>query len=42
LIAVQVAISDKGADPAKHVWRMRIVVDRSGDGYKVSNVQFVP
>ncbi|MBB3600373.1 Mce-associated membrane protein [Mycolicibacterium sp. BK556] len=42
LIAVQVAISNKGADPTKHGWRMRIVVDRSGDIYKISSVQFVP
>ena len=35
LVAVQVAISNKGADPTRHGWRMRIVVDRNGDSYKI-------
>jgi Mce-associated membrane protein len=43
LVAVTVTTSNAGApqtDP--HAWRMRISVQRVGEGTKVSNVEFVP
>lgn len=43
LVAVQVATSNVGAsDQPLRGWRMRIDVQKTGDGAKVSNVQFVP
>jgi Mce-associated membrane protein len=43
LVAVSVKTSTAGAaEPQPHAWRMRISVERVGDGAKVSNVEFVP
>lgn len=43
LVAVTVKTSNAGAqEQAPRLWRMRIGVQRVGDGAKVSNVEFVP
>jgi Mce-associated membrane protein len=43
LVAVHVTTSNVGAtDQPPRAWRMRIDVQKTGDGAKVSNVQFVP
>ncbi len=43
LVAVSVKTSTAGAaEPQPRAWRMRISVERVGDGAKVSNVEFVP
>ena len=43
LVAVSVKTSNIGAaDQEPRAWRMRISVQKSGDGAKVSNVAFVP
>jgi Mce-associated membrane protein len=44
LIAVAVKTSMAAAPPDQEPrrWRMRLTVDKSGDGAKVSNVEFVP
>ncbi|MFZ1164928.1 Mce protein [Mycobacterium sp.] len=44
LVAVSVKTSMAAAPPDQEPrrWRMRLTVDRTGDGAKVSNVEFVP
>ncbi len=43
LVAVTVETSNAGApDQDPRAWRMRILVEKVGDGAKVSNVEFVP
>jgi Mce-associated membrane protein len=44
LVAVAVKTSMAGAPPDQEPrrWRMRLTVDKTGDGAKVSNVEFVP
>ncbi|MUM04810.1 hypothetical protein B5P44_08445 [Mycobacterium sp. CBMA 213] len=44
LVAVEVKTATNGAPPPQQArnWRMRISVQKVGDGAKVSNVQFVP
>jgi Mce-associated membrane protein len=43
LVAVAVKTSVAGTDePHPRSWRMRIIVEKVGDGTKVSNVEFVP
>lgn len=43
LVAVTVSTSIAGvAEQQPRAWRMRIAVQRAGDGAKVSNVEFVP
>jgi Mce-associated membrane protein len=43
LVAVSVHTSNAGAtDQPLRLWRMRISVQKAGDGAKVSNVEFVP
>lgn len=43
LVALTVTTSLAGvAEPQPRAWRMRITVQQSGDGTKVSNVEFVP
>jgi Mce-associated membrane protein len=44
LVAMSVKTSMASAPPDQEPrrWRMRLTVDKTGDGAKVSNVQFVP
>ena len=43
LVAVNVDTSLAGApEPKPRAWRMRLMVQRIGDGAKISNVEFVP
>lgn len=43
LVAVSVTTTNKGAsDERPRYWRMRLTVDKNGDGAKVSKVDFVP
>ena len=41
LVAVTVQTSKAGQPPQPKSWRMRLVVEKTGDGAKVSNVDFV-
>jgi Mce-associated membrane protein len=41
-IAVKTSMGGAPADQEPRRWRMRLTVDKTGDGAKVSNVEFVP
>jgi Mce-associated membrane protein len=41
-VSVKTAMGTAPADPEPRRWRMRLTVDKTGDGAKVSNVEFVP
>ncbi|WP_428338819.1 hypothetical protein [Mycobacterium sp.] len=41
-ISVKTAMGTAPADPEPRRWRMRLTVDKTADGAKVSNVEFVP
>jgi Mce-associated membrane protein len=41
-ISVKTSMGTAPPDPEPRRWRMRLTVDRTGDGAKVSNVEFVP
>jgi Mce-associated membrane protein len=41
-VAVKTSMAAAPADPEPRRWRMRLTVDKTGDGAKVSNVEFVP
>ncbi len=41
-IAVKTSMAGAPADQEPRRWRMRLTVDKTGDGAKVSNVEFVP
>jgi Mce-associated membrane protein len=41
-ISVKTSMANAPADQEPRRWRMRLTVDKTGDGAKVSNVEFVP
>jgi Mce-associated membrane protein len=41
-VAVKTSMAAAPADQEPRRWRMRLTVDKTGDGAKVSNVEFVP
>jgi Mce-associated membrane protein len=41
-VAVKTSMAGAPADQEPRRWRMRLTVDKTGDGAKVSNVEFVP
>lgn len=41
-VAVKTSLAAAPADDEPRRWRMRVTVDKTGDGAKVSNVEFVP
>jgi Mce-associated membrane protein len=41
-VAVKTSMAAEAADQEPRRWRMRLTVDKTGDGAKVSNVEFVP
>lgn len=41
-ISVKTSMGNAPAAPEPRHWRMRLTVDKAGDGAKVSNVEFVP
>jgi Mce-associated membrane protein len=41
-ISVKTSMANVPADQEPRRWRMRLTVDKTGDGAKVSNVEFVP
>lgn len=42
LVAIAVKTTNGGAAQQPKSWRIRVTVDKVGDGYKASNVEFVP